>query len=159
TYDGSAVSIPMTGLSVASPVGWPAPAAAGPEFNSFVLIGAPSPDEFADVSPSNPFHNDIVTLARNGVTAGCGGPYYCPGAVVRRAQMAVFLLKGEHGSVYEPPTETGAVFNDVSRSTFAASWIERLFAEGVTTGCGNGDYCPGSSISRAQMAVFLLKAK
>jgi hypothetical protein len=38
TYDGNPVSIPMTGLSVATPVGWTAPPPTGPEFNAFVLI-------------------------------------------------------------------------------------------------------------------------
>jgi hypothetical protein len=30
-------------------------------------------------------------------------------------------------------------------------------AEGVTAGCGNGDYCPQLPVSRSQMAVFLVK--
>ena len=34
-----------------------------------------------------------------------------------------------------------------------------LFHNGVTAGCSAGNYCPGSSVTRAQMAVFLLKAK
>ena len=38
TYTGGTVSIPMTDLSVASPVGWTAPPPTGPEFNAFVLL-------------------------------------------------------------------------------------------------------------------------
>ncbi len=38
TYAGGPVSVPMTGLTVAPPVGWPAPPPTGPEFNAFVLI-------------------------------------------------------------------------------------------------------------------------
>ena len=38
TYDGSPLVLPMTGLSVAIPVGWPAPPASGPEFNVFVVL-------------------------------------------------------------------------------------------------------------------------
>jgi hypothetical protein len=30
-------------------------------------------------------------LADRGVTSGCGGGAYCPGAIVTRGQMAVFL--------------------------------------------------------------------
>jgi hypothetical protein len=37
-------------------------------------------------------------------------------------------------------------------------YIEGIAAEGVTAGCGNGDYCPNTSITNAQMAVFLVKA-
>jgi hypothetical protein len=32
-----------------------------------------------------------------------------------------------------------------------------LFNEGITGGCGGGNYCPGSPNTRGQMAVFLVK--
>ena len=38
-----------------------------------------------------------------------------------------------------------------------APWIEELAALGVTGGCGGGNYCPDAPVTRAQMAVFLLK--
>ena len=38
TYDGKPVSIPLTGLSVAAPIGFQEPLPTGPEFNAFVLI-------------------------------------------------------------------------------------------------------------------------
>ncbi len=38
TYDGGPVALPMKGLSVAAPVGWPAPPPTGPEFNAFVVL-------------------------------------------------------------------------------------------------------------------------
>jgi hypothetical protein len=71
--------------------------------------------------------------------------------------MAVFLLRSKKGLCYTPPPATGAVFSDVSAGSFAAAWIEALAAEGVTTGCGNGMYCPNATVTRAQMAVFLLR--
>lgn len=42
-YDGRSLRVPMTGLRVASPLGWPAPPPTGPEFNAFVLMTVPSP--------------------------------------------------------------------------------------------------------------------
>ena len=38
TYSGGSVSIPMTGLSVAAPVGWGAPNTTSPEFGAFVVL-------------------------------------------------------------------------------------------------------------------------
>ena len=70
--------------------------------------------------------------------------------------MAVFLLKAEHGAVYVPPSCSG-VFSDVPCPSPFADWIERLAAEQITGGCGGGDYCPAASVSRGQMAVFLVK--
>ncbi len=51
TYGGGSISLPMTGLSVAAPVGWSSPAATGPEFNVFVLLPA-SPGGTPTPSPS-----------------------------------------------------------------------------------------------------------
>jgi hypothetical protein len=70
--------------------------------------------------------------------------------------MAVFLLKGEHGSSYLPPTCTG-IFGDVTCPSTFANWIEQLSAEQITGGCGGGNYCPANANTRGQMAVFLVK--
>ncbi len=114
--------------------------------------------DFLDVPPINPFHDFIVKVARNGVTAGCGFGNFCPTSPITRAQMAVFLLKAKYGSTYAPPPATGTVFTDVPTNAFAAAWIENLFALGVTGGCGGTNYCPSNPVTRAQMAIFLLKA-
>ena len=55
-----------------------------------------------------------------------------------------------------PPPATG-VFDDVDLSHFAVAWIEQLAAEGITVGCGGGNYCPNDPVTRAQMAVFLVR--
>jgi glucose/arabinose dehydrogenase len=114
---------------------------------------------FLDVPASYWASSQIETIADAGITSGCGGRRYCPELAVTRAQMAVFLLRGVHGSSYMPPAASGTVFSDVPASAFAAAWIEQLAEEGVTTGCGGGKYCPNASVTREQMAVFLLRAK
>ena len=71
--------------------------------------------------------------------------------------MAVFLLKAEHGPSYTPPVCHG-IFADVPcPGGFAVNWIEQLSTEGITGGCGGGNYCPDNPNTRAQMAVFLSK--
>ncbi len=118
---------------------------------------------FADVSAGTLGAEHIEALSGAEVTGGCGTAplIYCPNGFVTRAQMAVFLLKGRKGPYFRPGTATGAVFDDVGAGDFAAVWIERLFADGVTSGCQAVPplYCPGSNVTRAQMAVFLLKSK
>ena len=99
----------------------------------------------------------IEQLALEGITTGCGSGTYCPNQTVTRAQMAVFLLRGMHGSTYTPPKATGTVFSDVPFGAFADAWIEQLALEGITTGCGSGKYCPDNSVKRADMAVFLVR--
>ena len=53
----------------------------------------------------------------------------------------------------------GGSFDDVASSDPFYRYIETIFHFGVTGGCGAPGYCPASSVTRAQMAVFLLKAK
>jgi hypothetical protein len=53
----------------------------------------------------------------------------------------------------------GESFADALPGSFAYRFIETLFKNGVTGGCGGGNYCPGSSVLREQMAVFLLVAE
>ena len=104
----------------------------------------------------------IEGLYGAGITTGCNTVplLYCPTATVTRDQMAVFLLRGKHGRDYVPPpvgASTG--FADVPANYWAGAWIKQLAAEGITGGCGGGNYCPGNPVTRDQMAVFLLKAK
>ncbi|MBI5294973.1 MAG: M20/M25/M40 family metallo-hydrolase [Chloroflexi bacterium] len=99
----------------------------------------------------------IEQLTNEGITGGCGNGNYCPAKYVTRAEMAVFLLRGKHGNTYTPPAASGSVFDDISADFWAASWIEQLYAEGITGGCEGGNYCPGIYANRAQMAVFLVR--
>ncbi len=111
---------------------------------------------FPDVPCPSTFADWIEALFNEGITGGCGSGNYCPQDPVRRDQMAVFLLKAEHGPNYTPPPCTG-VYPDVQCPSLFADWIERLAAEGITGGCGNGNYCPLNPNTRGQMAVFLTK--
>jgi S-layer homology domain len=111
---------------------------------------------FPDVPCPSQFADWIEQLFAEGITGGCGGGNYCPDNPVTRAQMAVFLLKAEHGSSYVPPACTG-IFMDVPCPSQFANWIEQLFNEQITGGCGGGNYCPNSPNNRGQMAVFLDK--
>jgi hypothetical protein len=98
----------------------------------------------------------IELLYSDGITTGCGVAIYCPEEAVTREQMAVFLLRAKNGPDYVPPTPTG-IFVDVPLTHWAAGWIEQLYAEGITLGCGPDIYCPSDAVTRAQMAVFLVR--
>jgi len=116
----------------------------------------PCSGTFADVPCPSTFANWVEALAAEGITGGCGGGNYCPQNPVRRDQMAVFLLKAEHGSSFAPPACAGT-FGDVACPSAFANWIEQLAAENITGGCGGGNYCPLANNTRGQMAVFITK--
>jgi len=117
---------------------------------------------FVDV-PFTYWANDYIErLYYAGTTGGCSTVplNYCPENTVTRAQMAIFLLKAKYGSSYLPPAVgSGSGFGDVPLGSFAEAWIKQLAVEGITSGCGNGNYCPDATVTRASMAIFLLKAK
>jgi len=111
---------------------------------------------FGDVGCAHPFYGWIQRLVSTGVTAGCGGGNYCPDSNISRAQMAVFIIlaMGESPAPCSPQ-----VFGDVPPSSFACGHINRLAQLGVVAGCGGGNYCPNDPVTRAQMAVFIVKAR
>ncbi len=112
--------------------------------------------DFLDVPSSHQFYDFVTRLVSNGVTVGCGGGLYCVDNPTTREQMAVFLIRARLGFCFSPPPATGIVFADVPASNIYAPWIEELQRQGLTAGCGNGNYCPDDPVTRAQMAVFLL---
>ena len=117
---------------------------------------------FSD-APLNYWAWDFIERLYNaGITGGCSTSplQYCPDSTVTRAQMAIFLERGIHGSSYNPPAVGGSTgFNDVPLAYWAAAWIKQLAADGITGGCGSGSYCPEGAVTRAQMAIFLLRSK
>ena len=115
---------------------------------------------FADVPADHPFGKWIEQLFADGVTVGCATSpaRYCPDDSVTREEMAVLLLRAKYDAGYTSPPATGTVFNDVPTDHPFASWIEELAAEGITAGCGGGNYCPDMSVTRGQMAIFLVRA-
>ena len=123
---------------------------------------------FVDVQHSHPFSGApdvwyvdyVLRLYNAGITGGCAtNPLrYCPDAPVTRAQMAVFLERGLHYPDSFAPPDREPTFPDTA-GHWAEDWIEALKADGLTSGYPDGTYRPDRSVTRAEMAVFLLKAK
>src|ERR1700730_14414271 len=84
---------------------------------------------FSDVTctPGVGFPDWIERLYNENITGGCytNPLQYCPDRGVRRDEMAVFLLKTEHGSAYAPPACAG-IFADVpcTPGVGFSDWIE-----------------------------------
>ena len=74
---------------------------------------------------------------------------------------ATFVETLSTGVVKTWTVHIGDSFADVPRSHWAYRFIETIFHNEVTAGCGGEPlrYCPGSTLTRAEMAVLLLMAK
>jgi hypothetical protein len=110
--------------------------------------------QFDDVATDNPFCGFIERLAADGITGGCGGNNFCPNDPISRGQMAVFI-EVALGNISNPCT---GLFADVLTNDPFCGFIEKMAADGITSGCGGNNFCPGDPVTRAQMAVFLVLA-
>ena len=115
---------------------------------------------FNDVLPVDWSWKSVEALVASGVTDGCGDGNFCPERSTTRSEMAVLLIRAQSDLSYAPPAASG-VFMDVEETYWAAGWIEELYALGITIGCEDNPllYCPENPVSRAEMAVFLLRSK
>jgi hypothetical protein len=118
---------------------------------------------FNDVPYDHPFRTHIEAFYDAGITNGCGMDplVFCPDQSVTRAATAVFLLRALYGGSYMPPSATHT-FADlpVTGKEWQEAWVDQFYLEGITNGCGTGPliYCPEDPVTRAAMAVFILRA-
>jgi hypothetical protein len=116
-------------------------------------------DAFSDVPPSNLFYDYVENIARNDVTTGCGDGLYCPAVVVSRAQMAVMVLRASTARRGRRRRRRARCSQDVHATPFAAAWIEAFQGRGHHEALRERQVLPGAPVTRAHMAVFLLRAE
>ncbi len=106
------------------------------------------------------FHEaNIEAIAFAGLTNGCDPPAndrYCPSELVSRASMAAFLIRAIGEDVSSVPYH--GYFADVPAGQWYTPYVERLYELGIATGYGDHTYRPDRSVSRAEMAAFLVRA-
>ncbi len=118
----------------------------------------PVTQRFGDVPPTNQFYDFVDRMAALNITLGCGGGNYCPASPVLREQMAAFLVRALGES--NPPNPPSQRFNDVPSANQFYNFIDRMAVLNITQGCSLTPpmYCPTSSVTRGQMAAFLIRA-
>lgn len=127
------------------------------------LVGAVALPVVAALPPGGTFTDDdgsvhegyIEALVAEGITSGCAAGLFCPDEALTRGQMAAFLNRA-----LTLAPGNGDTFADDDESIFESD-IERLVAAGITRGCNppaNTEFCPDDSVTRGQMAAFLVRA-
>jgi hypothetical protein len=105
---------------------------------------------FTDAHPLHYGRTEIIYLADEGITLGCGGERFCPHRLVTRAEVAVFLDRA-----LELPDSGVDAFTDDTGS-FAEQAINDAAAAGLVTGCAPDFFCPEDVVTRGQMAKMLV---
>ena len=116
----------------------------------------PTTSRFRDVQPGFWGAAHIDRLADLEVTVGCDlfGRFFCPTGLVKRGQMATFLVRAFDLESTSPPLG----FVDTDDSVHEDS-IDTLAGAGITVGCSTEPlrYCPERAVTRGQMASFLAR--
>ena len=162
---GVSTSAALSGLATHATYYWQARAtnAGGTTYADSDVWRSFKTPTFTDVPYTHPLWQYIEALYASGITTGCGvSPLiFCPEQNVTRAGMAVFLLRAKYGAGYAPPSATHT-FADlpVAGKEWQEPWVDQFYLEGITSGCGTGPliYCPENPVTRAAMAVFILRA-
>jgi hypothetical protein len=141
------------------------------EVNDYVVDWLPVPDLLARACPPGEvpaagFPDTAGTAHARGidcaawweVASGRSDGTYGPGAPVTRAQMASFVARALEAAGVEMPEVSGSRFGDVDATSTHGRRIEQLAELGIVDGVRPGRYEPGRSVTRAQMAKFLVGA-
>ena len=122
------------------------------------VAALPAGGTFSD-DDGNIFEGAIEAIAAEGITAGCNPPIndrFCPDDFVTRGEMAVFLVRAFDYA----DNGRGDLFID-DNGLFYENAADKLKTAGVTDGCNpprNSKYCGGRSVTRGEIAAFLVRA-
>jgi hypothetical protein len=113
-------------------------------------------NQFDDVSSSDPHVANINRLAAAGIVQGMGGSSFGPTALVTRAQMASFINRAQQFLTGAAFSTTSDFFIDDKGSVHEPN-INAIASVGIAQGVGPDTYAPAASVTRAQMASFLVR--
>ena len=117
---------------------------------------------YVDVELGSAHYESIGLLAADGILAGtdCGQEQFCPDEGISRRTFAVWLVRVLEDTTPVVSQHDMSSFEDVSVDDWEAPYIVRLAELGITAGCLSDPprFCPDRSVSRAQMASFLVRA-
>jgi hypothetical protein len=127
-----------------------------PSTTSTTLAGV----AFADVPPTHGFYREITSLATAGVVSGYDDGLFHPNDLVTRAQFAkiIVLALGKHTAAID--NQATPTFSDVRYTgvDFPFDFVEEAVGLGIIQGYGDGTFGPSVNVTRAQLALMLVRA-
>lgn len=110
---------------------------------------------FTDVADGSAHSLTINCVVWWSVAFGTSSTTYGPNANLTREEMAAFIARAMRASGYDLPTHPRNAFDDTAASPFKHA-INQVSAVGVVRGFADGTYRPRATVSRAQMATYLV---
>jgi hypothetical protein len=122
----------------------------------------------------------IEVMARRGYSKGCASTFdvqlqFCPNANVTRAQMAAFIIRakmsnvfptvlsgsttiGPYGDAFNAYQAFGPYFIDEPASDPFFPFIQKMRELRITNGTGGSSFSPNNSLTRREIATFIVRA-
>lgn len=116
-----------------------------------------APDSGFTDTASNTHKEAIDCLAAYGVAAGTTPSRYEPHGDVTRGQMASFIARTLEADELPLPPADDDVFTDIDGSVHRDR-ITQMARSGVADGVADGRYAPNETVTRGQMAAFVVRA-
>ncbi|MDX8366614.1 S-layer homology domain-containing protein [Cytobacillus sp. IB215665] len=113
------------------------------------LSNRPNP-HFVDVSTSNSAYPYIAALVDEEVFGR--NEEFNPNNPLTRAQMAKILVEA-----FNIEGVSNKVFDDLPYHHWATTYVTKLVASNITTGISPTEFSPNGYVTRAQMAVFVIR--
>jgi hypothetical protein len=74
------------------------------------------------------------------------------------ALLLAILASPLPAAVFTPPACDGSGPGDVLLASPYCPWVQQFTKDGITAGCGGGNYCPDDAVTRQQLAVMMERA-
>ncbi len=115
---------------------------------------------FADLPDDDAAAGAAARVVDSGLLSTCGATpreTFCPHCELTRGDALAMIVRAAGIDTGAPPATP--TFSDVPADADGYAEIEAAAALGITTGCGDGKFCPDEEVTRGQLAAFLARAR
>ena len=117
--------------------------------------GTPENMPFTDVKPSDWYYSAVRYVRANNFFNGITATTFGANGTLTRGMFVTVLGRMAGVDTADYPGETG--FGDVKNSSYCAPYVQWAAKYGITSGAGNGLFLPDATVTRQQMAAFLVR--
>lgn len=83
---------------------------------------------------------------------------FVPDQKTTKTEVAIALMRAKYGPGYVPTSRT-VVYSDVPSALWSAPWINQLNIDGIALPCEPNKFCSDKTVTRADLAIMLGRAK
>lgn len=117
--------------------------------------GTPESMPFTDVKPSDWYYSAVRYARANNFFNGITATTFGANGTLTRGMFVTVL--GRMAGVDTADYPGGSGFGDVKNSSYCAPYVQWAAKYGITSGAGNGLFLPDATVTRQQMAAFLVR--